>query len=283
MRIALAMAVLLFASSWAQAQLSCSDIEGASVFSSENVPVYLGFVGSPFSANSINNDIGTYGGEFSSSSVRSTFGSYGSASSMFSAQNQFATQPPKMIRDGVFLAYLSNNSTLPYPVVSLQAIDSSCQFFAPSPAPFFATAAPPTSNPPPSNQGSVESTFSGLWFNPEQDGHGLSISVHSPESVTIFWYTYDPFGFPTWILAVGQFVGQTIVADAYLFFGMEFGTWDAGSNEQIAWGAIDVEFTSCDSAIMGYSSDLEYESGERFGSGVIPLTRLASIEGRECQ
>ena len=271
---------------WAQAQLTCSDLDGASVFSSEDAPVYLGFLGSDFANHSIDNRLGTYGNEFNSSSVRNRFGTYGDTSSMYSAQNQFALRPPKIIRNGRFVAYLSVNQALGFTTVSLATLDNSCSFISTSPAPFYTTmsaAPPPPPPPPPPTEASPEATFSGLWYNPAQDGHGLSISVHSPDNVSVFWYTYDPFGFPIWILGLGQFAGDTIVAEVLYFQGMKFGTWDPSESDMISWGILEIKFEDCNTARLLYSSDLVYPSGEEFGEGEIALSRIASIDGLECQ
>ena len=44
-----------------------------------------------------------------------------------------------------------------------------------------------------------------------------------------------------------------------------------------------LEFDGCNNATLSYNSTLQYQSGEAFGSGVIPMVRLASIDGLECQ
>ena len=62
---------------------------------------------------------------------------------------------------------------------------------------------------------------------------------------------------------------------------MEFGTWDTADKLIWDWGSFEIEFHSCDSATLTYNSTLAYESGEEFGSGTIPLVRLASIDGLE--
>jgi len=129
----------------------------------------------------------------------------------------------------------------------------------------------------------VDATFSGLWFNPEQDGHGLSISVHSRDSATIYWYTYDPFGAPIWIIGPGQIVEDRIEADALYFFGMRFGDWSIDDRNSVEWGQIEVIFDGCNSGTLRYDSDLAFESGEAFGAGEIPLVRLASVDLLECQ
>lgn len=115
------------------AQLSCAQLDGALVRSGEPSEVYLGFFGSSFALESIMNQFGTYGSRFSLSSVRNQFGSYGSQFALYSANNQFTSNPPRIYKNGVFLAYLTTN-TLRSPAVSLAQIDNSCTFFASSPS-----------------------------------------------------------------------------------------------------------------------------------------------------
>lgn len=129
----------------------------------------------------------------------------------------------------------------------------------------------------------IDATFSGLWYNPDQDGHGFSISVHSATSASVYWYTFSPFGSPIWIYGAGDIIVDRIESSAYFLQGMEFGTWDPDDKDVLDWGIFDIEFHSCNSATLTYDSTLSYQSGEEFGSGTIPLVRLASIDGLECQ
>ena len=78
---ALATAVLFYTTT--SYALTCADLDGSYVFSTETSPVYLGFFGNDFASESINNSFGTYGNQFSSLSVRNTFGTYGSQFSIF--------------------------------------------------------------------------------------------------------------------------------------------------------------------------------------------------------
>lgn len=57
---------------------SCENFEGAMLFSQDDIPVFLGFIGSKYAMNSINNLYGPYGSSYSTTSVRNTYSSYGS-------------------------------------------------------------------------------------------------------------------------------------------------------------------------------------------------------------
>ena len=99
----------------------------------------------------------------------------------------------------------------------------------------------------------------------------------------MYWYTFNPFGDDVWIFGAGDIIGNRIESTAFVLQGMEFGTWDPSNRQVFDWGSFVIEFHSCDSATLTYNSTLSYESGEEFGSGTIPLVRLASIDGLECQ
>lgn len=115
--------------------VTCSDLNGASIFSQEDEPVYLGFFGNKFASNSINSQFGNFGGQFGSSSIRNSFSNYGSQFSSYGVNNGFASYPPVIIKNGKSIAYLSKNSFLTgLPSVTLAVIDSSCTFSASSPA-----------------------------------------------------------------------------------------------------------------------------------------------------
>jgi hypothetical protein len=118
----------LILSSSAQS-LTCDDLNGASIYSQEYTPTYLGFFGNQYASESIYYELGTYGSELSQLSVRNTFGSYGSESRQYSATNSFTTTPPTIYKNNVLLGFLTTNSTI-IGGISLDLIDSSCSFTA---------------------------------------------------------------------------------------------------------------------------------------------------------
>ena len=128
----------------------------------------------------------------------------------------------------------------------------------------------------------IRPEFTGSWYNPNQSGHGLSIEVLSAERSLAYWYTYDPFGNPIFLYSEGTNIGNRIQAKVYLLQGMVFGEFNPTTNNLYDWGTLTITFHSCSSATLDYQSTLEYPSGESFGSGQIPLVRLASIEGYKC-
>ena len=128
----------------------------------------------------------------------------------------------------------------------------------------------------------VRPEYSGSWYNPEQSGHGLSIEVISSERSIVYWYTYDPLGNPIFLYADGTNVGDRIEAQVYFLQGMIWGEFDPDTNQMSEWGTLAVAFEDCSHATLHYDSTLEYQNGEAFSSGQIPLVRLASIHGYQC-
>ena len=56
--------------------------------------------------------------------------------------------------------------------------------------------------------------LSGSWYNPAQDGHGFSVEVLPDNRTVLYWYVYHPDGTPTFIVASGDNIGNTVRADA---------------------------------------------------------------------
>ena len=111
--------------------LTCSELNGAYLYSQENNPVYLGFFGSQYASDSVMNQYGTYGSQYNSSSVRNTFGTYGSSYNTYSANNNFSNSAPKIFKNNVLIGYLTTNQFTPSGI-TLSSIDSSCTFNATS-------------------------------------------------------------------------------------------------------------------------------------------------------
>lgn len=128
----------------------------------------------------------------------------------------------------------------------------------------------------------IRPEYSGSWFNPDQSGHGFSVEVLSSGRTIVYWYTYDPFGNSIFLFGDATNVGNRIQAQVYFLQGMVFGEFDPDTNELFDWGTLTITFHDCTHATLEYDSILQYQSGEVFGSGEMPLVRLASIDGFKC-
>ena len=128
----------------------------------------------------------------------------------------------------------------------------------------------------------IRPEYSGSWFNPDQSGHGFSVEVLSSGRTIVYWYTYDPFGNSIFLFGDATNVGNSIQAQVYFLQGMVFGEFDPDTNELFDWGTLTITFHDCTHATLEYDSILQYQSGESFGSGEMPLVRLASMDNFKC-
>lgn len=239
---------------------SCADLDGASVFSSEDRPLYLGFFGNDFARDSINNDFGDFGSEFSSTSVRNSFGNYGNDFSSVSANNNFATRPPKIVKNGKHLAYLSTNQFLDWTSFSLAIIDQSCTFFASRASPQFEKGLLGL------GWGGVDASLIGTWWNPDRDGEGLVVDFYTGPGIIVYFYTYDLENNPMYLVGATEIPinsAAPIVLEVVRTRGTSFGSgFDKNSVIREAWGTLTIEFINCGQARMDWNPVMPgYEKG----------------------
>lgn len=117
--------------------------------------------------------------------------------------------------------------------------------------------------------------YSGSWYNPDQNGHGLNIEVIDSQRSIAYWYTYNIMGNPVWWLLDGVNIDNRIEFIAYEFMGMYWGDWNPAGKIRTEVGTVTVEFIDCLTANLTYT--LGY-----FGDGEIPLERLTHIAGMKC-
>ena len=123
----------------------------------------------------------------------------------------------------------------------------------------------------------IKPSLSGSWFNPDQNGHGLSVEVLEDNKTLIYWYVYHPDGTPMFLITVGNNSGNRTSGETYYQTGMRFGDFNPNDVKQTIWGTTTVTFNDCGSASLRYSSN-----DPAYGSGTIPMQRLVSIAGNKC-
>jgi hypothetical protein len=124
--------------------------------------------------------------------------------------------------------------------------------------------------------------LTGWWDQPDEQNHGLIIAISqfaTGEQIGVaFWAHYDDEGRPTWLIAQGPLVGDTIEADLFEVDGINFmqpsGTMN-GAEENV--GTFAIKFDDCDSGLVTYASQLP-----RVGSGEFRISRLTTVPGMDC-
>ncbi len=120
--------------------------------------------------------------------------------------------------------------------------------------------------------------LSGFWYNPGQPAHGLQIEVINGAKAFVSWYTYDSFGQPLWLLGEGAYSGLVLNSELLRFSGgRPPSIWSQADPQVSNWGSVTVEFRSCNSASLNWSS---VDSG--FGDGALELIRFSSLMGQQC-
>jgi len=91
--------------------LTLADLEGAVIIADDGQ--MLGRITTNcFRSDALCNEFGRYGNEFNSNSIFNEFGRYGGEFSSLSPFNSFTSTPPKIFKDGEFIAYLTKNTAL---------------------------------------------------------------------------------------------------------------------------------------------------------------------------
>jgi hypothetical protein len=121
--------------------------------------------------------------------------------------------------------------------------------------------------------------LSGSWYNPDEDGHGLTIEILDAETVVAYWFTFDAFGDPAWIAASGNHAGDGLAELEGWFTegGMFPPSFDPELVEAVSWGSLEIEFHSCSEATLRWEA-----TASGFGSGEMPLQRFTRAAEFSC-
>ncbi len=128
----------------------------------------------------------------------------------------------------------------------------------------------------------LEGKHSGLYFNPENSGDGINLTISKQGDrhfATATWYTYRN-GAQMWLVGSADFeVGDdSITMDIIRTDGASFGDdFNADDVERIVWGNATISIPSCDHLNMSFTS-----TENPVESGSLAYQRLANIEGLGC-
>jgi hypothetical protein len=120
--------------------------------------------------------------------------------------------------------------------------------------------------------------LSGSWFDPSHDGEGYLVEIMENDRVVVYWFSFDANGNRRWFYDAGQVIDGKLVFDEMLttsggIFGPDF---NPDLVERTGWGTLELGL-ECSSGTATYSA-----SEEGFGSGVLNLVRLTSIDQLSC-
>ena len=128
---------------------------------------------------------------------------------------------------------------------------------------------------PASTAPGVDSTYSGLWYDPARSGEGIELEILPNNKALVYFFTYPPAGVAgkqAWLFGTGDVVGNGIeFADVLLPSRSAQGTVTSQH-----WGRIALSFDSCGSGGM------RWDGPAGWGSMEVPLQRLSALQGLGC-
>jgi len=127
--------------------------------------------------------------------------------------------------------------------------------------------------------GTIVPGFTGSWFDPAQNGHGLLVEVLANSQFLAAWFTFNPAGTQqSWFVGVGSYSGNTATISQVLqpTGGRWIPNFDSSHIVNNAWGTLTFTFTDCNHGKVDFASTLGY------GSGSMNLTRLTQPAGLSC-
>lgn len=135
-------------------------------------------------------------------------------------------------------------------------------------------------DPPEVEPVAIQNHHSGLWFNPDQSGHGLSLDVLENNLIVATWYTFDNSGNQLWLVGLGPYSDGLAQLDVTIteqgMFPPNFNTDDVITS---SWGKFELQFSDCHSLNFSWFPD----EGSAYTSGTLAMTRLTTNAGLSCE
>lgn len=125
------------------------------------------------------------------------------------------------------------------------------------------------------NNSTVDFDYSGLWYNPLQNGHGLQIDemyINDQKQLFVSWYVYIN-GAPIWLTGVGNVKDGMATIDMLITQGALFPPhFNPDDVEQTPWGQLTISMQENDEIDLSWHSIID-----GFSSGQMMMQRLSSI------
>lgn len=122
----------------------------------------------------------------------------------------------------------------------------------------------------------VQPGHTGLWFDPENPGHGIFLHIVSPEQAALSWNVFDPAGRSLWVFGDGRIRGERIEFEALQVEGGSFPPlFGTQATSARPWGFLELRFLDCERAEFSWQP-LALPAGSR------PLRRLSFASGSSC-
>lgn len=126
----------------------------------------------------------------------------------------------------------------------------------------------------------LNGSHSGAWFNPQENGHGLTVEVLPNGVGLIYWYVYDQNGNPIWLIGSGEIEGDTINVEFFIYSGAMFPPdFDSDDLIQTLWGTGSLTLNGCNQAEFSWQPDAGISG---YTAGQMELQRLTALADLAC-
>lgn len=133
----------------------------------------------------------------------------------------------------------------------------------------------------------VPTEASGLWYNPDQNGEGLTVLVLDDQRIIALWYTFDPDGELVWVYGDG--VVQAAASEDTLDVTVNFDAYRISQSQASLqslkaatdlnpWGSWTMVFSACDQANFAWQPN----QGDWL-AGEMVIEQLAGASSQDCQ
>lgn len=127
----------------------------------------------------------------------------------------------------------------------------------------------------------VTKNITGLWDLPDQERHGMTITVSQlttgEKTVIAYLAAFDQMGQPTWLFAQGEVNGDNISGPLFKVSGPAFldprGT--PSNFEQV--GTMDIAFSDCNNGLVSFQTPMEV-----IGTGGFRIQRISNLFRTRC-
>ncbi|UXI66727.1 cupredoxin domain-containing protein [Tahibacter amnicola] len=132
---------------------------------------------------------------------------------------------------------------------------------------------------PPDTPVVLDAAYSGNWYDPAQNGHGIQLEYLGNNVVTAFWFTFDNAGNQVWLNGAGTADGHRVQISTARVIGGRFPpNFNPALVQSTSWGTLTLTFASCQSARLDWTTtDPAFTP-----SGFMNLTRLTQVSGTSC-
>lgn len=136
----------------------------------------------------------------------------------------------------------------------------------------------------------IDGYMSSAWYDPAHSGEGIMVQIYNnpgDATRTLFaaWYTYDDNGIPFWLAIQGTApVGSNAFTNVpvYYYSGGGF-AGNFNGVTQHTWGTMNIYFPSCSQMDFDFDGAATDITGGPAGQGSRSFSKLADINGLNCE